>query len=612
MKSRTKKWFIIGGIVIILVIITGVWAMSRSGQAQSFLTAEVTLGTILQTVDVTGEIESVDDLSFDATGTVNAVFFAVGEEVHADDVLATLEENELYADVISAQESVIAAQGNLAQMLAGATQESIAVSEASLAAATAIYNAAEIAYENAVASQEQVTFVQTVNVASANADLVQAEANQAFDVGSAKADFVLAMRSGAIAAHSAVSEADEVLGINNRMANDDFQDVLSALDSVALVNATSAYRAAKSSLADAEENVFTLSFDAEDDDLDTSFTDVQETLQDASVLLLYTRAVLDATAIDTQNFSMDDLSALKTTIDSERTNIQTQQAALENSSQTYNDTVLSSDQIVEAATLALRLAQATQISELVSALANVKSAEATLASRQADVVSAEASLTEVKAPPRSVDLQALQASVSQAQAALTASEARLSRTQLVSPINGILTKFDLRAGEQAVSAQAIATVQSVGENYQVRVDVPEADIAKVRLQDSVIITFDALGNDVEIDGVVQKIDPAQHVVEGVTFYQVTVFLNPSEDSIGLKPGMSADLIILTEEKNNVLSLPQRSVLEYEDGSKYVRIPEGSENYREVIVTTGLRADGGQVEILSGVVEGETVIVSIRN
>src|SRR3989339_266817 len=109
MKSRTKKWFIIGGIVIILVIITGVWAMSRSGQAQSFLTAEVTLGTILQTVDVTGEIESVDevDLSFDATGTVNAVFFAVGEEVHADDVLATLEENELYADVISAQESVI-------------------------------------------------------------------------------------------------------------------------------------------------------------------------------------------------------------------------------------------------------------------------------------------------------------------------------------------------------------------------------------------------------------------------------------------------------------------------------------------------------------------------
>jgi len=77
----------------------------------------------------------------------------------------------------------------------------------------------------------------------------------------------------------------------------------------------------------------------------------------------------------------------------------------------------------------------------------------------------------------------------------------------------------------------------------------------------------------------------------------------------LKP-IGATQIITTARKDNALLVPGRALVERNSGGTYIRLLSGS-TATEKPVTTGLRGDGGMVEILSGVQEGEDVITYIK-
>jgi len=74
--------------------------------------------------------------------------------------------------------------------------------------------------------------------------------------------------------------------------------------------------------------------------------------------------------------------------------------------------------------------------------------------------------------------------------------------------------------------------------------------------------------------------------------------------------MTANVTIITDFKENVLILPQRAVLE-RNGKKFVRVPEDS-TFKEIEVQTGLRGSGGEIEIISGLKEGDKVITFIKS
>ncbi len=79
----------------------------------------------------------------------------------------------------------------------------------------------------------------------------------------------------------------------------------------------------------------------------------------------------------------------------------------------------------------------------------------------------------------------------------------------------------------------------------------------------------------------------------------------------IKPGMTANMTILVGEKDNVLAIPQRAVIS--DGKKNVRVIDNDKNktYHEVEVQTGMEADGGLVEITSGLNEGQEIVTYIK-
>jgi len=199
-----------------------------------------------------------------------------------------------------------------------------------------------------------------------------------------------------------------------------------------------------------------------------------------------------------------------------------------------------------------------------------------------------------------------EALVRQAEASADAIKVQISKTTLRSPINGIVTKQDASVGQIISANSAIAEVIS-DKKLEVETNIPEADIAKVDVGDSVKIDLDAYGRDEIFEARVVKIDPAETIVEGVSTYKASIEFLKDDDRI--KPGMTANIDILSDSLENVIAVPQRAVIR--DGSrKFVRILQG-ENYSEVDVETGLIGSDGRVEIISGVQEGDRVITFLE-
>lgn len=625
-KIFTKKRIWIAIIVIGILAIGGlIWAANRPKPVE-LVTDAVVKGRLTQTVEASGELESIDevDLSFDISGTLDEILVAVDDEVQAGQELAKLKTDELQADVDRAGQAVVSAQARVDERLAGSTSQAVSVAQAGVAVAEARLASAKVDWQNRendlsntiVATASAVSEAE-VRVKTAEDTLTNTRLQNIQTLEELEEDLISVLNNNMISVRSALSDADEVLGIDNSVANNDFENVLGVLNSTALVNAQNAYRKAKGSRDRAEAKVYGLNTESVAGDLDEAVYFTQVALLDAQSTLLYTRQTLDGTTAGTTTFTDAELSALKASIDLARTDIQSAQTSVQSQLQLIDSTEISNTTAETSAVNALNSARqaltsaiASKSSQIAAGESAVRASQAQIEVSETDLLQAEANLQQVLAGPRAVDVASLQADVRRARADLDSSEARLKKATIVSPISGWITDLKYSVGEQVSVAQPMVVVQSLDNNFRILADISESDIAKVALQDTVEITFDAFGNDVRVPATVEKIDPAEKLIEGVVYYQVDVRLAQSVAPIGLKPGMSADLEILTADLADVLIVPQRSVLERADGQKYVRVP-GGDLFVEKDVITGLRGDGGKVEIKKGLNEGEEVILTIK-
>ncbi|MDO8265116.1 MAG: efflux RND transporter periplasmic adaptor subunit [Candidatus Parcubacteria bacterium] len=237
-----------------------------------------------------------------------------------------------------------------------------------------------------------------------------------------------------------------------------------------------------------------------------------------------------------------------------------------------------------------------------TAVVNLSAADEKFRGAQADVTLAEKELLLDQAGTPAEQINGQKAKISEAEANIQNAEAQLAKTILFSPIDGIITKQDAKAGE-IVSANA-PLISIISEaKFQIEANVPEVDIAKITIGDSAKITLDAYGNDVVFEAKVIAIDPAETILEGVATYKITLQITEKEEI--MKPGMTANIDILTDERENVITIPQRAVIT-KDGEKTVQILENGIQ-KEIKVKTGLRGSAGNIEIIEGLKENDEVI-----
>ncbi|MDP3727045.1 MAG: efflux RND transporter periplasmic adaptor subunit, partial [bacterium] len=177
---------------------------------------------------------------------------------------------------------------------------------------------------------------------------------------------------------------------------------------------------------------------------------------------------------------------------------------------------------------------------------------------------------------------------------------KFSKTSLRAPIAGVVTRQDAKPGEIAAANTALVSLLSL-QGFEIEANVPEVDIGKIRPGNSVAITLDAFPSD-GLSGHVARIDPAETIVDGVVNYKVTVVFEHTDPR--LRSGLTANLEVKTVEKPDALVLPQVAIIENDRGT-FVKKIEGSAS-REVPVAVGIRGQDGNVEITSGLVEGDRV------
>jgi len=201
-----------------------------------------------------------------------------------------------------------------------------------------------------------------------------------------------------------------------------------------------------------------------------------------------------------------------------------------------------------------------------------------------------------------------QADIKSYQAGVDNINAQISKTSLRSPIYGTVTRQDAKIGEIAAANAVIVSVISAGR-FEIDSYIPEVDIARIKIGNSAKVTLDAYGNDVIFDATIASIDPGETITEGVATY-LTKFHFAKQD-VRIRPGMTANIDIVSASHENALSLPQRAIQKQGDRefvSVYNPSDKNVSSTQETDVKTGLRGYDGYVEILSGLSEGQEVVM----
>lgn len=234
---------------------------------------------------------------------------------------------------------------------------------------------------------------------------------------------------------------------------------------------------------------------------------------------------------------------------------------------------------------------------------NINAALTTLANSQQAI--ANAKITLLQSQPQ---IDSAKAQILSAQGQVAAAQVVLSNTVISAPQSGVITSVDIKVGEQATAIKEAIVLQNV-KDLHAEADVSEANIASLQTGQDIDYTFDALGPDQHFTGKVLTVNPASTVVSGVVNYKIKGSL---ENIPGIKPGMTANMSILVAKKDNVLAVPSTAVISKNDGN-YVRVVDDlkKKTFHEVKVQTGLQADGGLIEIVSGLNNGQQIVTYLK-
>ncbi len=201
-----------------------------------------------------------------------------------------------------------------------------------------------------------------------------------------------------------------------------------------------------------------------------------------------------------------------------------------------------------------------------------------------------------------------EAEQSRALAEVNRIQAEIALRTLRSPLSGVVTTQDARPGE-IVTAGAVITRVISADDFEIEVRIPETDVAKLEIGDAGKLALDAYGESREYPVAVRRIDPGEVVVEGVPTYKGVLIFTASTTPGSVKSGMTANVNVVTAEKEGALAIPVRALV-YKNGQAAVELVKDDEGRQTETrqVAVGLEGSNGLIEIVSGLASGDHVLV----
>jgi len=597
-RRRRRRWLVLLTLLIAAAVggffVYHFWFAEGGSDEAALNTYRVTTATIRFSVTTSGEAQAVNEtvVSFGIAGRVSSVEVRLSDEVQAGQKLASLESDALENQLATAEANLLSARIRLQQIQKGASEADKAAAEKAVVSAQVAVDTASNDLKDLqdgasdaelAAAEERVRSAESALLAAQNnlrklregpseADLAAGEAN----VATAEANLTSAKslqtsaKAGVQSAEAALQGAataycdteDRIDGIcddfsiplsNNQISelNDSISPgespgaALTAATS-ALVQANSAYRRALTAEKDAGAAV---------DAAEAALTSAQQALD-----------------------------ALKAEPDPE--DVATAEAAVTAAEQALKAAQLQLDELREGATE--------------SAIAAAQGAVDTARANLAAAIAARDDLL-AGASQEDIDLQVQQVQV--AELAVKQARENLEDATLVASFDGTVAAIAIGVGD-AVTAATPAITLLTPDALEVELTLGETDLPSVKVGQKGVIIFDAI-QEKAYPLTVTEIGLAPTTQQGVVTYLATAQLTDFDPNADVRPapGMSGSAVIVTQEKTNVLAVPNRAIRRQGQNQIVDVMIDGKLETR--VVRTGI-SDVEKTEILSGLKAGDLV------
>jgi RND family efflux transporter MFP subunit len=205
-------------------------------------------------------------------------------------------------------------------------------------------------------------------------------------------------------------------------------------------------------------------------------------------------------------------------------------------------------------------------------------------------------------PEIQLEVLAAQSRVERAREAVRVAKENLQKTVVLAPTNGIVLETLVQEGSLLVASQPVVQLYQP-DDVELIAQLDELDLPNVEPNSKVAVRLDAYPG-MELPGVVTLISPQAVEQGGATVFQAIIDFDFPND-LDVRPGMNATVTIVTDERQDVLLVPETAIRTVGDRAFVVVVSGGDEEEREVIL--GQRG-GGAAEVVDGLAEGDIVVV----
>lgn len=561
-KRFIKRPLGIAAIVVVAFIILVVSVSLGKNKKPVYEFYTIKKGDVIQEVSVTGRVKSADnvDLAFEKGGKVAVVSAKIGDNVKSGQLLVALNNADISAQLNQALASVQSAKASLNQYNAALDAQEAKLEELKIGS-----------------RPEELQIVET-KVENAKKSLADAEAKAEIDLNNSYDGVKDVLNDAYVKSDDAV----------NKQIDELFTDDSTDNPKLTFFTGSQAETDAKSKRV-------------------TAGISLKEFKQELDVLVI-DKTSLDAELIKAENhlkIIQDFLDALNRAVNESINLTQTTLTSYKyyvNTGRTNVNTALTSVNAKKQAILSQKALNQVSINTAKNVL---DSSEDDLSLKKAGATIQQITTQEAVVNQAKANIESQVAQIKYAEANVDNYRAQFAKTIITSPINGVVTKQDCKIGEIVNANTPVVSVISEAQ-FEIEANTPEADIAKVKIGDNARITLDTYGSEVFFEAKVIKIDPAETILDGVATYKTTLQFMKEDERI--MSGMTANIDVQTAKKENVIFVPQRSVMQ-KNGGYVVLIGKDDNKTEEKKVEIGLRGSDGNTEIISGLNENEEIIIS---
>jgi RND family efflux transporter MFP subunit len=183
-----------------------------------------------------------------------------------------------------------------------------------------------------------------------------------------------------------------------------------------------------------------------------------------------------------------------------------------------------------------------------------------------------------------------------------------AKESMICPVDGVIVEMNIQEGAYTSSVQPIFKIVNL-DKLQVKAEINEYSIKDVKEGQKVVITGDAIDENIEVLGVVESIFPVakKNMSSGGEEVVVEVVISIDNINAALKPGLSVDCKIMTLEKQDIVVVPIGALKIDKDENEYVlKIDKEKGVMVRQDVKLGIISDM-MAEVLDGLAEGDLIV-----